>query len=301
MRRFLTLSARYGKWWLILGVLAGLTLPGLTLALRPWVPHLIAALLCLAAFRIGPRAALGGFRDLRSSVWIVGLFQLAAPLLAVALVSAFGVAATAPALALVLVLAAPSVTGSPHFAALMGRDPSAAMRLLLVGTALFPLTAIPVLMLVPGVGSASVVLSGALRLILVIAGAVGLAFALRLTIRPALTDGDRSVLDGAAAILLAVVVVGLMSAAGPTLKADPARFAAWLAFACAINFGAQLLAARWLPVPERDRAATAIVAGNRNIALFLVALPAAASDQLLLFIGCYQLPMYLTPMLMRHR
>ena len=42
----------------------------------------------------------------------------------------------------------------------------------------------------------------------------------------------------------------------------------------------------------------AIVAGNRNLALFLVALPAAVTDPILLFIGCYQVPMYLTPILL---
>ena len=40
--------------------------------------------------------------------------------------------------------------------------------------------------------------------------------------------------------------------------------------------------------------------GNRWIvvALFLVALPQATTDPLLIFIGCYQIPMYLTPVLL---
>ena len=42
-----------------------------------------------------------------------------------------------------------------------------------------------------------------------------------------------------------------------------------------------------------------IVAGNRNIALFLIALPIMQSEQLLIFLGCYQIPMYLTPIIMR--
>ena len=43
----------------------------------------------------------------------------------------------------------------------------------------------------------------------------------------------------------------------------------------------------------------AIGAGNRNIALFLVALPAEVMAPLMIFVGCWQLPMYLTPMLLR--
>ncbi len=42
-----------------------------------------------------------------------------------------------------------------------------------------------------------------------------------------------------------------------------------------------------------------IIAGNRNIALFLIALPSEVTDPLLLFIGCYQIPMYLTPIILQ--
>lgn len=42
-----------------------------------------------------------------------------------------------------------------------------------------------------------------------------------------------------------------------------------------------------------------IIAGNRNIALFFVALSDEVTAPLLIFIGCYQIPMYLTPILMK--
>ena len=43
----------------------------------------------------------------------------------------------------------------------------------------------------------------------------------------------------------------------------------------------------------------AIVAGNRNVAIFLIAASASQSEEFLIFLGCYQFPMYLTPILMR--
>ena len=43
----------------------------------------------------------------------------------------------------------------------------------------------------------------------------------------------------------------------------------------------------------------AIGAGNRNIAIFLVALPPEILAPIMVFIGCWQLPMYLTPILLR--
>jgi hypothetical protein len=45
--------------------------------------------------------------------------------------------------------------------------------------------------------------------------------------------------------------------------------------------------------------ALSVAAGNRSIALFLVALPPEMMAPLLLFIGCYQLPMFLTPFVMK--
>ena len=74
--------------------------------------------------------------------------------------------------------------------------------------------------------------------------------------------------------------------------------AGWLALAFALNFGMQILAHTVL-ADTIARVPVAIIAGNRNVALFLVALPSDITDPLLIFIGCYQLPMYLTPILLR--
>ncbi|MEP0563014.1 MAG: hypothetical protein ABJC64_01350, partial [Paracoccaceae bacterium] len=58
-------AARHARWCLILGLIAGLALPGLAAILKPWLPHLVAGLLFLSALRIGPKAALGNLTDLR--------------------------------------------------------------------------------------------------------------------------------------------------------------------------------------------------------------------------------------------
>lgn len=225
------------------------------------------------------------------------VYQLALPLLALAALSVLGVLDTPVGLVLVLVLAAPSVTGAPNFTIMMNRDPAPPMRLLLVGTAIFPLTVIPVLFALPAIPTLGGVLAGALRLLVVISLAVGLAFLLRRD-RP-LPDSQRAALDGAAALLLGVVVVGLMSAVNPTLRNDPQELLFWLLVAFALNISLQVSAYRLLPDRGIDNAGLAIVSGNRNIALFLVALPPDLIAQILVFIGCYQIPMYLTPMLMR--
>ena len=292
--------AAHGRWCLVLSLLVGLTFQDVANILRPWLPHLIATVLFLAALRIGPKAALGGLKNPIGTLRTVLFYQLLLPLIAVGAFLLAGVAALPWALAVTLVLAAGPVTGSPNFTILMGYDPSIAMRLLLVGTAFFPFTVIPVLWLSPAVETLPEVFISASRLLLVVFGAVGLAFAIRHWSWKDMTDHHRSALDGASAILLGAVVVGLMSAAGPALWSKPSVFAAWLAFAFVLNLGLQSLAARFMPIEnETERPGTAVVAGNRNIGLFLVALPAETIDPLLIFIGVYQVPMYLTPIIMK--
>ncbi|NNE88410.1 MAG: hypothetical protein HKN27_10075 [Silicimonas sp.] len=287
----LLFAANHARWCLILGLLAGLTLPGLAATIKPWLPMLIAGLLFLSALRIGPKAAFGNLTDIRRTLSILVVYQVALPLVFLAIFLALGVASTVAALALVLLMAGPSVTGSPNFTALMGFDPAPPMRLLILGTAAFPITVIPVFLLTPGLGDPGIVIQAAIRLIVVILIAAGVGFAVRLFWQPNVQH--IKAIDGASALTLGVVVIGLMFAVAPTLTAEPITVMKWLALACVVNFGLQFLAYKALKSPGE-----AIVAGNRNIALYLVALPVSLTDPLLIFIGCYQIPMYLTPMLM---
>lgn len=301
MLKALHWAARHGKEWLVAGLLAGLFLPQLAAALRPWLPEMVAFLLFLTAYRIGPKAAFGAAAEARRAFIFALAFQLVMPLAALAILLAIGTADAAFGLVLVLMLAAPSVTGSPNFAIMLGHDPTPALRLLIVGTLMFPLTVLPILWLSPALGNQAEVAMAAFRLIAVIAGAVTAAFALRTLGPPVLTNDRRDALDGLSAITLAVIVIGLMAALGPALKDDPLNALAWVVFAFALNFGLQIASYFTLnAIGDYNRAApVSIVAGNRNIALFLVALPASVTDPLLIFIGCYQLPMYLTPILLR--
>ena len=289
----LHLAARHARLCLVAGLLAGLTLESLAQALRPWLPELVALLLFLSAVRIGPARAIGSLGEARRTLAVIAAYQIALPLLALAAVLALGLTGYTMALVLTLLLSAPPVTGSPNFTALMGHDPAPPMRVLILGTAFFPLTVLPVLWALPQLGDATAVLAAAARLIAVIGAAVALGFAANRLIRPESNPDRLRATDGASAIVLGVVVVGLMSALGPALRSEPQTVALWLAFAVTVNFTLQVIAWRITGV-----AGYAIQSGNRNIALFLVALPPEVTDPILIFIGCYQIPMYLTPMIM---
>jgi len=299
--RLLGFIALNGRIALVVGLIAGLMLPGVAQILRPWLPQMIAGLLFLTAFRIGPKAALGGLADGFQTLKVALAYQVGMPLLALAIFAAFGISTTPFAIAILLMLAAPPVTGSPNITILLGHNPEPAFRILIIGTAILPLTIIPVFWLSPALGDLSTTLAAAFRLLGAIGVAVAAAFVLRHLFAPTISKPKTEALDGLMAIALAVIVIGLMSALGPAINSNPTQVLKWLAVALIANLGLQYTAFRIMRFRGRDTVAVpfGVVAGNRNFALFLIALPAATTEPLLVFLGCYQVPMYLTAVLMR--
>lgn len=292
--------ARHGRLVLVAGLVLGIASPGLARAVQPLIVPMIALLLFLAALRIGPEAAHPAAAELPRALALTVLLQMVAPLLALAVVTGFGWGASPVAIGVVLALAAAPITGSPGLAILSGADPAPALRQLVLGTALLPLTVLPVFWLMPVFAEPSATLAAAARLTATIALAGGGAFLLRRA-APALAKPEAAVAtDGLTTLAMASVVVGLMAGVGPALVSrDPALWAV-LALVLVLNFGIQLgfwaLARR--AGAGRSAPALAIVAGNRNLALFLTALPPETVEELLLFVGCFQVPMYLTPLVM---
>ena len=295
----LAFLARNGRLVLIAGLLLGAFLPDLAFLFRPSIAPLIVGLLFLAMLRLGPEGRGAGLRGLHRAAALAVLFQLALPLAAAALFMAAGVLAHPLAMGAVLVLAAAPITGSPNITLMAGGDPAPALRQLVLGTALLPLTVIPVFMVMPAFGSPQAVVRAALELLALIALAGAAAVALRMLGIVRASERSYLAMDGLAALLLGLVVIGLMSAIGPALVDDRRGLLAALAAAFALNMPIQLAVSALVARRQPSAApAIGIVAGNRNAALFLSVLPAATIDELLLFIGCFQIPMYLTPFLL---
>ena len=292
-------AARYGRFILVFGLLAGAFLPALAASMKPWLPQLVSALLFLAAMRIGPRQMLGGFSDIKASVFLVLFFQVAMPL------AMFGIARglgfdNALTTAVVLMVAAAPLLGASNLTILTGNDPAPALRLLIVGLALLPLTIVPTLLVLPMIGGIDVIALASARLLALVIGVAGLGFVVRHFLFRDLSEQGVEVLDGVSAIAMAVAVIGLMAAIGPALRDEPIAVVKMLGLAFACNFGLQVMtfAAAGAAQADNNRVAYAIVSGNRNMAFFLAALPASVMDPLFLFIGCYQIPMYLTPLIL---
>jgi hypothetical protein len=224
-------------------------------------------------------------------------FQSALPCALALVLVATGLLSGPLALGAVLILAAAPITGAAPIAAMAGGDPAPALRQTVLGTLLLPLTVLPVFALAPAFGDAGAVFGTALRLLGVIGLAGGAAFLLRTNGVVRDTPEAATVIDALAAVLLGIVVVGLMAGAATALRNAPGTLALTLALVSALAFGIQCTTALAWPRPELA-APMAVVAGNRNVALFLGVLPAGLVEDLMLVIGCYQIPMYLTPLVL---
>ncbi len=296
----LDLAARYGRYVLIGGLLAGIALPGLASVLRPWMAQFVVVLLFVSVLRMDPRAVLRSLGQMPRTVIAVLALQLVAPMAVVALAWVTGLGASPYVLAVILMLAAPSIVGSPNICMMMGAEPDAALRLMVTGTAILPLTLIPVFWAVPSFGDMSTVVQAVGRLFLTIVLTAGAAMLTRIWLFPRPGQQTLRRLDGASAIALAVFVIGLMEAVSQGFSDNPGRFLIWLFLAVTANFGAQILTWGWSRNrrPHPEATALSVIAGNRNVALYFVSLPAEVIAPLLVFIGCYQIPMYLTPLIM---
>ncbi|MEP0940613.1 MAG: hypothetical protein ABJH63_18490 [Rhizobiaceae bacterium] len=296
----LAFFARHGRLVLVLGLVAGVGLPDLAAAMKPYLPHMVALTLFLAALRIGPQQALGKLRDLGGIIPIIGIYQIAVPLAFIIVLPWTGLS---PVLvtAITLMAAAPSISGSPNLTMMVGHDPAPALRLLIAGTAAVPATAFVVFLFVPAFGSAYDVAISAFRLLVLIGAAACFAFLLRIFVFKDASAKFTNSVDGLSAIAMAGIVIGLMTAIGPALATNPMVVVYTLIIACAASFGLQIVAYYLLPKNKTPgmRVGYSVVSGCRNNALFITALPAAVTDPLLLYIGCYQIPMYLTPLLLK--
>ena len=290
----LRLLGKHGRWILPFGLLLGFILPGSAKFLVDWIPHLIALILLIACLQIKQAINLRKFSASTTFKWVV-VSQLILPIVVWLLLTFVSVPASwiTPA---VLVASAAPITGGPSLVIMLKGDARQALELLLAGTVLLPVTCIPALLLIQSSDSLHLVALTALKLLLLIGAVLLLAAVIRHNWAGLSRYREDQTLDGLSAVVMALVVIGLMAGFHED-GLNKSDVIATLAWAITINFGFQLVGYLGGKLQGLNPIATGVSAGNRNIALFLVALPSDISAPLLLFIACYQIPMYLTPLI----
>src|SRR6185369_16749987 len=134
---------RQGTRAVAASIFIGIMTPPLAALFKPIFPYALFALLCLAFLRVDPTQVRAHFSRplvvIAASAWMM----LATPLLIGLTLVLLGIADRLPGLyvAMILQAAAPPVISAPTLAALMGLDAALSLAMLVVSTAVTPLTA----------------------------------------------------------------------------------------------------------------------------------------------------------------
>ena len=297
--RFLAASARHGGPLLAVGVFGGLLVPTLADALHWFIAPNVVMLMTLVLLRMDVRGALFHLRRPALLIAIVAFHALAAPVLVWAAVRALpldpGIAG-----AMVIFATGCAATSGAAFARLVGLDAELTLLATVATTLLVPLTAPPMVHLLIGIDLALSLPAFAGRLALV----VGLPLALSLLIRR-WAGPDRlaplgPALDGVVVWILVLYGFGVMKGLSARLLEEPWWVAQAAAAAFAVSLGLNLVTTLVLaPLGWRGAATAGLMGGNRNMALYLAILPAAADPRVGLFFALCQFPLFLSPFLLR--
>ncbi|MBV9538311.1 MAG: hypothetical protein JOY70_05195 [Acidisphaera sp.] len=297
--RFLAASSRRGAALLAAGVFGGLLVPPLAHAMRWFIAPNVVLMMTLVLLRVDMAAAFGHLRRPARLTAIVGFMLLVSPVATWALVRPAGLDAGIAAGAVICATGC-AATSAAAFARLVDLDPELSLIGTLLSTLLVPLTGPPVAFALTGVDLALTLAGFMSRLALV----VGLPLCLSLVIRrlagPARLAPLGPAVDGALVWLVVLYGFAVMDGVGARLLADPAWVVQATLVAFAVNFGLNALTALAFAASGRRIAATAgLMSGNRNMALYLAVLPAAADTRIALFFAICQFPLFLSPFLLR--
>ena len=299
--RPLAFVGRHATKFMAAGVLVGFVVPPLAGLARPLLAPALVIPLALALVRLD-WSAIAECRRRPGLVTALVVFVLGASPVMVWAIATPAVALGLPAglrEALILMSASSPIVSSIAIALFVGLDAALAAVVVVAATALVPFTLPPVAFALLGVELA-IELPG---LMARLAGLVGVAFAaawfVRRLVRPATLAGWRESIDGLAVLNLFVFALAIMD--GVTAFALQRPGYTVLATALAFAFNLLLQAAAWLAFRRQGTVTAltaALVCGNCNMGLVLVALSGHAAIEVTAFFALAQVPMYMLPALL---
>ena len=302
MIRPLQWVGRNARVLIALAPLAALFLTDLSAFLRPALPYLVAAVYVTAMVRIdissATRAAIAP-RRIGGNLAAIFVFMALMPAAALYTAQAAGWSVATQTI-LVTALVPPPFASAAAICFLLGAEAALALEITILAALIAPFSGpfIAEVLLGEALPIDSITLS--LRIAAMIAGGALVALVLRSLITPARISRNASALDGISACLMIVLIFPIFDGVVDTLRTAPWQtIASVLALVLLVNLGVQLVTLFALApfFGVATAAALGISFGNRNMALYLAALPQNAFFSL--FVALYQVPMYLTPLIMR--
>ena len=297
----LAFIGRHATLFMAVGVLLGIAIPPLATLAQPLLVPTLLIPLTLALVRLDWEAMLAWRHRVGTAmllvVWLLGLSPLLVWLVTTAMVP---IGLPLPLRqALVLMAASSPIVSSVAIALIVGLDATLAIVAVLLCTALVPFTLPPLAAVLVGVTLDIGLGTFMLRLALL----VGLAFAAAAVIRrfvaaPTLL-AHRELLDGLTVLNLMLFGLAIMDGVTAYAFERPGYVATALVAAFVFNLGLQAAGyLAFMRLGRREALSVALVSGNCNMGLVLVALQGKASFDVTVFFALAQIPMYTLPALM---
>jgi BASS family bile acid:Na+ symporter len=295
VRWFLDLSARHGSLLLTVGIFVGLLVPPLAHAMAWFITPNVVLLVTLVLLRVDIPATFAHLTRPLVLALIVAVILVVSPV-AVAVIVRFLPLDPGIAAGVVIFATGSAAVSGPAFARLVGLDPDLTLLATLVVIFLVPLTGPPLSHLLTGVDLSISVGGFMARLGVVVGIPLLVSLGLRRWIGPARLVPYGQAVDGAVVWLVVFYGFAVMDGLLARLLTDPL----WVAQATGVGFAADFglnvlttLVLLWLGL--RPAASAGLMAGNRNMALYLAVLPASMDPRITLFFAICQFPLFLSP------
>jgi predicted Na+-dependent transporter len=211
------------------------------------------------------------------------------------------------ALALMMFACAPPLASTTNIALMIGLDAAICLNVTIIGAVLLPFIAPPILTMTSGFDvnlDAWIIFT---KLLFIVGGALIVGSILRYSLGVKRIQRHGNTFDGLTTLMLLAFLMAVMGPGGKILLSDPMLALRVCAIALAVNFlsnilfaiGSEYLSSGKLRKPQRISASIGLIAGNRNFALMVPALPDEIFAGVVVFLAFYQVPIYLTPLLER--
>ena len=299
IRSALAWSARRGSMLLAVGIFGGVASPALASAFHGVVAPVVVAMMTLVLLRVDVGGTLAHLRRPLRVLAVIAVHLFAAPVVVWACTAPLGLDPGIRA-GLVIFATGCAATSSPAFARMVGLDPELSLAVTLATTFLVPLTAPPMAYVLLHIDLAISTTAFMGRLLLVVGLPMLLSLGLRRIMGPARLALWAEATDGALVWLVVVYGFAVMDGLAPRMAADPAWVIQAVVAAFVVDYGLNALTTlAFRGTGARPAATAGLMSGNRNMALYLAVLPAAADPRIALFFGLCQFPLFLSPFLLR--
>jgi hypothetical protein len=283
-------------------VLIGVAVPPLGELLRPFVAEAVFLLLCISFMRVDIAALREHLRRPGIIVAATAWTTLGVPLISGLACLATGLDTRSPELYLGLMLQAVAspMMAAPALAAVMGLDSTLVLITLVTSSALVPMTASLFATIFFGNALSLSPLGLGLKLLVMLAGALVVAAAIRRSVGASAIVRHRPAIDGFNILILFVFVAAVMGNVVGGFWADPVKTIEWTLLAFAVFFALVGVTALIFRKLGRERAlALGLMVSQRNMGLMVAATDGLLPGATWLYFALSQFPIYLSPQLLK--